>query len=133
MRDAVRSYRDLQVWQRAMTLVVHCYRHTELFPRSELYGLTGQLRRAAVSIPSNIAEGHERQSPKEFLHHLSIASGSLAELETQIELAMRLNDLVTDDAESLLLECTEVGRMLGGLRKAVRARINAKREDTNGP
>jgi len=78
----VRSYRDLIVWQKAMDLVVQCYNLTKNFPNSELYGLTSQLRRAAVSIPSNIAEGHGRSSTKAYVNHLMIAHGSLMELET---------------------------------------------------
>ena len=78
----IKSYRDLRVWQAGMDLVVRVYRLTQGFPTHELYGLTSQMRRAAVSIPSNIAEGHTRESSKEYLHHLSIAQGSLAELET---------------------------------------------------
>lgn len=85
------GYRSLKVWQKAMDLVILCYKRTERFPRNEQYGLTSQLQRAAVSIPANIAEGHERRHPKEYIQHLSIASGSLAELETHILIANRLN------------------------------------------
>ena len=89
----VKSYQDLETWQQAMSLVVEVYRVTKLFPKEELFGLTSQLRRAAVSIPSNIAEGQGRTSTKEFLHHLSIAYGSLCEAETQILIAKKLDYL----------------------------------------
>ncbi len=78
----VKSYRDLRVWQAAMNLVEQVYRLTRAFPKQETYGLSSQMQRAAVSIPSNIAEGHTREHLKEYLHHLSIAQASLAELET---------------------------------------------------
>jgi len=87
----VRSYQDLEVWQKAMDLVVMCYQATKNFPKSEVYGLASQLQRAAVSIPANIAEGRERKYSKEFVQHLSIAYSSLAELETHIQIAQRLD------------------------------------------
>ena len=87
------SFRDLQVWQRGMQIVESVYRVSGCFPKTEIYGLTSQVHRAAVSVPSNIAEGHARSSTKEYLHHVSFAEGSLAELETQLEVAARLNYL----------------------------------------
>src|SRR6187401_1440650 len=87
---AVRNYRELKVWQHSIELSASIYQLTSGFPKEELYGLTSQMRRAAVSIPSNIAEGHSRESTKEYLHHLSFALGSLAELETQLVIAERL-------------------------------------------
>jgi len=84
---SVQSYRDLQVWQKSMDLVTECYRATQQFPKTEIYGLTSQLQRAAVSVPANIAEGQGRQHTKEFIQHLSIAYGSLAELETHLQIA----------------------------------------------
>lgn len=92
--NRVQSYRDLRVWQVSMDLVELIYEQTAALPDEERYGLSSQMRRAAVSIPSNIAEGHTRTSSKEFLHYLSIAQASLAELETQLEIAVRLNDLL---------------------------------------
>ena len=86
----VKSFRDLRVWQRAMDLVEMIYKVSVDFPRSETYGLTSQIRRAAISVPSNIAEGHSRKHTKEYLRFLSVAQGSLAELQTQIEIASRL-------------------------------------------
>jgi four helix bundle protein len=102
-----------------MELVEAVYRVSAVFPKSELYGLTGQLRRAAVSIPSNIAEGHTRASSKEFLKHLSIAQGSLAELETQLEIAARLKMLGAAESSAILAQATVLGKQLRALRGAI--------------
>ena len=99
---AVKHYRELIVWQKSMDLVTQVYRLTRLFPREELYGLTNQIRRAAVSIPSNIAEGQARQSTAEFRNFLSIAQGSLAELETQILIAVNLNYLELTQIDAVM-------------------------------
>jgi four helix bundle protein len=112
----IRSYQDLDVWQKAMDLVEDCYRLTREFPDSEVYGLSSQLQRSAVSIPANIAEGRERGHTKEFLHHLSIAYGSLAEVETHILIARRLNYVSEESAKQLMDRIAEIGRMLNGLR-----------------
>ena len=109
------SYRDLIAWRKGMTLVTEIYRATRMFPRDELYGLTSQLRRAAISIPSNIAEGQARYSRREFHHFLSNARGSLAEVETQIMLANALRYLQSDEMKKLLAETAELGRILNGL------------------
>jgi four helix bundle protein len=113
-RMMVNSFRDLLVWQKAMSLVERVYVVTERFPRAEQYGLTAQLRRAAVSIPSNIAEGHARRTGY-FLNHLNMAIGSEAELQTQLELAYRLKLTGEANVEPLLEYAAEVGRMLHGL------------------
>ncbi|HLZ41682.1 MAG TPA: four helix bundle protein [Candidatus Sulfotelmatobacter sp.] len=115
------SYRDLVAWRKAMILVVQVYRATRTFPKDELYGLTSQLRRAAVSVPSNIAEGQARYSRREFHHFLSNARGSLAEVETQIMLAADLTYLPPKDAETLLLKSAELGRILNGLIASTRS------------
>ncbi len=113
------KYRDLLVWQKAMDLVENVYLATASFPKEEMFGLTSQLRRAAVSVPSNIAEGHGRQSDRDFQRFLRIAQGSLRELETQLLLAQRLK-YVDQPASSTLLESTEeLGRLLNGLLKAI--------------
>jgi four helix bundle protein len=112
----IRSYQDLEVWQKAMDLVEDCYRLTREFPDNEVYGLSSQLQRSAVSIPANIAEGRERGRTKEFLHHLSIAYGSLAELETHILIARRLNYVNEENLRQLMDRIAEIGRMLNGLR-----------------
>jgi four helix bundle protein len=114
------SYRKLDVWQKAMDLLVECYRTSKEFPREELYGLTSQLQRAAVSVPANIAEGQGREHRKEFLHHLSIAHGSVAELETHLQIAERLGYLNSGEVQSLLTRSEEIGRMINGLRKSLR-------------
>ncbi len=110
-----RHYKDLVVWQRAMDLVVEVYKSTERFPKRETYSLTDQIRRCAVSVPSNIAEGQAHYSKREFLHFLRHASGSLAELETQVLLAQRLEYLLAPQAEDLLNRIAEVGRIMNGL------------------
>jgi four helix bundle protein len=112
----INNYRDLIVWRKAMDLAAEVHLLSKGFPRDELYGLTSQVRRAAVSIPSNIAEGQARQSTAEFLNFLSIAQGSLAEVDTQILLAQRfqyVSDETTAKAASLIIE---VSKMLFSLR-----------------
>lgn len=111
----VKSYQDLKVWQKAMDLVFSVYKLSKSFPKDETYGLTSQIRRASVSVPSNIAEGWGRGSTKSYLQFLRIGRGSLTELETQLIIAHQLDYLSIkehDDLESLL---KEVGRMLNGL------------------
>src|SRR5258708_18447069 len=110
-----RSYKDLVAWQRAMELVTATYLSTKNFPMEERFGLMSQLRRAAVSIPSNIAEGQGRLSEKEFRHFLGQARGSLMELETQLQVAENLGYLQKEEAAVLLQSCGEVGRLLNGL------------------
>lgn len=103
-----------------MHLVTEIYRATRRFPREELYGLTSQLRRAAVSVPSNIAEGQARLSPREFHHFLTQARGSLAELETQLQLAHELGYLEMREAKNLLEGAAELGRILNGLIASIK-------------
>jgi len=115
------SYRDLDVWHRAVDLAVMVYRLTKQYPKHELYGLVSQMRRCAASVPANIAEGRGRRSDAEFCRFLYVASGSIAELETFLELSTRLG---YGDAEGLARTCmatAEVGRMLYGLISTVRA------------
>lgn len=119
--SSVRSYRDLIVWQKAMTLAAAVYRSTESFPKSELYGLTAQLRRAAVSVPSNIAEGQGRVSTGEFRQFLGHARGSLLEVETQVLLAQTLGYLGCELGGDLLRQSAEVGRGLNGLMTSLPA------------
>jgi len=115
------SYRDLIAWRKAMDLVTDIYRVTRSFPRDELYGLTNQLRRAAVSVPSNIAEGQARFSPKEFHHFLSHARGSLVEIETQLTIAQNLDYLSPDLAQPVLDKAAELGRVLNGLIASIKS------------
>lgn len=117
---AVQSYGQLIAWQKAMELVKRIYELTKDFPREEIYGLTGQIRRAAVSIPSNIAEGQGRDSTKEFLHHLSIAYGSLMETETQILIAVNLDYLKANESNSILEKTAEAGRLINGLSRSLK-------------
>lgn len=121
---SIRSFRDLRVWQDSMDLVVEIYRTTSRFPKEERYSLVDQLRRAAVSVPSNIAEGHGRSRTGDYLRHLSIAVGSLHELETQVEIAMRLEYISDEVQKKLLGTCGGIGRMLGALIRALRHRLS---------
>jgi four helix bundle protein len=114
---SMNGHRDLVVWQKAMGLVREVYRATRTFPSDEMYGLTGQIRRAAVSIPSNLAEGHGRNSRREFRQFIGQARGSLTELETQLEIARDLGHLARAQAAELLSRASEVGRMINGLRQ----------------
>lgn len=116
----INSYKDLIVWQKGMDLAVMVYKVTANFPKNELYSLTSQMRRAATSIVSNIAEGKGRDSKPEYLHFLAISEGSLCELETQILLSVRLNYLGETDSKTLLELCDEIGRMLTTLRSKLK-------------
>lgn len=113
-------YKDLTVWQKSMDLVVEVYRLTKNLPKEELYGLTNQLRRAAVSIPSNIAEGNGRASTGDYVRFLIIARGSIAEVETQLLICVRLNYFVEEDIKTALGLCDETGRMLTSIVKKLR-------------
>jgi four helix bundle protein len=119
----VNSYRDLLAWQLAMQLTEHVYRVTSTFPNKETYALANQLQRAAVSVPSNIAEGHARSSTKDYLRFISIAMGSLAELETQLELSARLDYIDQPKLGELLAIADEPGRMPQGLRKSLQSKL----------
>lgn len=111
----VKSYKDLIIWQRSMDLVEIIYRITEDFPSNESFGILSQMRRAAISIPSNIAEGYGRQSTGSYSQFLSIARGSLFELETQIEICIRLKYLQKIESEKLLAELVEISKMISSL------------------
>jgi len=113
--QASKSYRDLVVWRKSIDLAKHIYLATECFPKSEIYGLVNQLRRASVSVPSNIAEGQARRSPAEFVHFLHISVGSLAEIDTQLIIAEELGYLPPTTATELSLEIVEIRKMLFGL------------------
>ncbi|HTK76258.1 MAG TPA: four helix bundle protein [Gemmataceae bacterium] len=117
---SVQSYRDLIAWQKAMDLVVDVYRGTESSPSREQFGLTNQARRAAVSVPSNVAEGQGRGSTNEYIHFLRVARGSAQELETQLILAQRLNYLAAPAADDLIARTSEVCRIISGLINALR-------------
>lgn len=112
IHSKITGFKDLIVWQKSMLLVTEIYKPTDHFPKSEIYGLTSQMRRSAVSIPSNIAEGRKRGTRKEFRQFLMIASGSSGELETQLEIAKRLNLAPSEMYKSIESLLTEVKKML---------------------
>lgn len=120
----VRSFKDLDAWRRAMQLAREVHSFTKYFPKEELYGMVSQMRRAAVSIPSNIAEGHARGSTKEYLNFVSIAKGSCAELETQIYLSEDFGYLEKNDSKQLLAVLFDVSRMLAGLHASLKAKVD---------
>jgi four helix bundle protein len=120
MANAVRSYKDLVAWQKSMDLVTAVYRASQGFPKEEIFGLASQVRGSAVSVPSNIAEGHARTSRKEFQYFLSNARGSLAELETQLTIAHQLEYIDETVINQLLDRLGEVGRILNGLLTALK-------------
>ncbi|MCP9494170.1 MAG: four helix bundle protein [Pyrinomonadaceae bacterium MAG19_C2-C3] len=122
----MRNYSDLIAWQKAMDLVEMIYKATRLFPKEELYGLTSQLRRAAVSVPSNIAEGQGRNSINDFRRFLAIAHGSLREAETQVRIAQRLDYLSEAQAEILMSLAGEVGRLINGLGNSLEEKSRQK-------
>ncbi|AFZ55397.1 four helix bundle protein [Cyanobacterium aponinum] len=111
----LKSYRDLTVWQKSMDLVVICYQLTSQFPKTEIYGLSSQIQRAAVSIPANIAEGKGRNHLGDYIRHLSMANGSLKELETHLMIIGRLGYLKEQELKVTLNKCEEIGRMLHSL------------------
>jgi four helix bundle protein len=126
----VQSYKDLVVWQKAMDLVEMVYRQTRTFPKEELYGLSSQLRRAVVSIPSNIAEGQGRAGPVEFSRFLNIAYGSLLEVETQLLIAKRLQYVNETELNSVLELVSRVGQLINGLLRSLK---NTPRSTDHGP
>ena len=126
-RPIVRSYRDLIVWQRGVELAVETYRLTDRLPLPERFGLQAQARRAAVSVPANIAEGVGRSTTREYLRSLTIANGSLKELETLLTLGLALQFYGTEDARESLRLAEEVGKLLGGIIRALRKRQNRTR------
>lgn len=123
--NAIRSYRDLSVWQKSVDLVVECYQVTDSFPKSEIYGLVSQIRRSATAVPANIAEGHGRDHLGDYIRHLSIAKGSLTELETHLIVSARLTYISPESLHELLSKTAEIGRMLEGLSRSLRQRQQA--------
>jgi four helix bundle protein len=133
MTVSLKSYRDLLVWQKAIDLVVISYKATAGFPESETYGLISQIRRAATSIPANNAEGYGRGNRKEYLQFLSIAQGSLKELETRFLVSEKLTYLTAAQTLLLLNQTDELGRMLGGLIRKLKASSSASTPYTQPP
>ena len=121
----IRSYRDLLIWQKGMALAKQIYAMTRAFPGDERYGLTAQMRRAVVSVPSNIAEGQARHGRRGFVQFLSHAEGSLAELDTQLTLAVELGYCHPSDAGESLATVTELQKMMASLRGKLTARLAA--------
>src|SRR5512145_1467781 len=120
--NKIRTHKDLVVWQKAVDLVVEIYNMTKSFPKEEVYGLVSQMRRAAVSIPANIAEGAARQTKKEFMQFIHIAKGSLAELDTHLIIAARLMYIKESGTEAIRLKMDEIRRMLSGLLQHCKTR-----------
>jgi len=120
-RKSGRYHKELEVWKRSMELVEEIYKLSSKFPKEEIYCLTTQLRRAVISVPTNIAEGAARRSKREFLQFLSISLGSLAELETELEIARRLNYVSTGDSMSLQEEISTIRKMILGLMRKVKS------------
>ena len=120
---SISSFRDLRVWQLGMELAEKVYLLTSDFPKSETYGLSSQMRRSAISIPSNIAEGQGRDSTKEFLHSLAISFGSLCELETQLILANRFNYISQEDLQTVFSILTATSKTARGLRKSLKLKL----------
>jgi four helix bundle protein len=119
MEKNIRSFRDLNIWQKGIDLVKDIYKETQNFQREELYGLTKQIRRAAISIPSNIAEGHIRQHRAEFKQFLSVVLGSLAELETQVVISKELHYMSPEISQNLIDQMSSLGKMIRGLIKKI--------------
>ena len=117
--NMVRTHRDLDVWKKSIDLVTLIYKYTAEYPKDEVYGLTSQIRRCAVSIPSNIAEGSARTTKKDFSYFLAIALGSVAELETQLIISRNLNFLSEAVLDELISELISIRRMTLGLRKSI--------------
>ena len=123
MQNKPQSYKDLNVWQKGIELAKLIYTVTAQFPTEEKFGIVSQMRRAAVSIPANVAEGHCRRETKPFRHHVSIAIGSHGELETYFELALRLGFLSAEDRVRVVKLSDSVGRLLNGLHRSLKAKI----------
>jgi four helix bundle protein len=130
---AIKSYRDLEVWQRSRKLVGRVYRLTATFPKDEIFGLSSQLRRAAVSIPSNIAEGKSRRATREYIRFLDIAYGSVAEVETQLFIACDLGYTSEKKLELLFKEYSEIGRMTNGLISSLEKKSSKPRSRIPNP
>ena len=119
----IRNYRDLIVWQKAIEFVKNCYELSEMFPAREMYGLSQQVRKAAVSVPSNIAEGNGRESVKDYIYFLNISRGSLKEAETQLIIAETLGFINTSQLEGILQKAGEIGFMLNNLIRSLKKHL----------
>ena len=120
---SVKHYKELIVWQKSIDLVIMVYKIVKLLPKEELYSLSDQMRRAVISIPSNIAEGQQRNTTKDFLRFLSIAKGSLGELETQLIICEKLGYLTTEQTQPIVAQCTEISKMLNALISKIQNQV----------
>lgn len=121
--EGFKSYRDLRIWQDAMTLAVSCYQLTCLFPKDEMYGMTSQIRRSAASIAANIAEGHGRENTGSFVQFLRIAQGSLKELETHLILSERVGLAASAAMQEVLAQCDTLGRQVRALIRSLQRKM----------
>ena len=122
-----RAHKKLDVWRESVDLATNIYKITENFPKAEIYGLTAQIRRAVISISSNVTEGAARHSPKEFYHFLTIAGGSLSELDTQIEIAFNLNFITTEIKQDVDKKIESISAKLAGLINNIKKKVNSKK------
>lgn len=120
------GFRDLEVWNLAMNLAQQSYELTKSFPKDELFGMVSQIRRSAVSVPANIAEGYGRYATRDYLRFLSVAQGSLAELETHLELAVRVGLVAIGPSKDLLATASRVGQMLIALRRSLKRKLGSE-------
>jgi len=127
---AIKSYRDLRVWQKAMDLVLESYGIVTHLPKNEFYGLATQIQRAAVSIPANIAQGHGREHLGDYVHHLFCANGSLMELETHFLIARKLSSITEAQLEPILRSTAELGHVLAGLMSKLKGRCDSRIQAT---
>ena len=126
MGQGIQSFKDLLVWQKALTLSVLCYELTKAFPKDEMYGMTAQIRRASVSVPANIAEGHGREHTRSFIQFLRVAQGSLKELETHLMLAEQVNLAPAAALAPAYAVTDEIGRMLRALIRALKEKLGSE-------
>lgn len=124
--EKIDSFKDLLVWQKSLLLLKHVYKVTRNFPKEEMWGLTSQIKRSAISVGSNIAEGSSKRSTREFIRFLNISYGSLAELEAQLIMAYELEFLPQKDLTLLTERCTEIGKMLNGLIRSLTNKLNSE-------
>ena len=126
--DKVESFRDLVVWQKAIDLSQRIYIITQRFPKEEMFGITSQIRKAVVSIASNIAEGHGRNTTGEYIHFVGISKGSFCELETQLTISRRIGFLTEETLNDLMNDCAHIGRLLNGLIHSLQNKKRGSRD-----
>jgi four helix bundle protein len=119
------DFRELIIWQKAMDMIVDIYKISAKFPSEERYGLTSQIRRAVISVPSNIAEGFGRKTTSDFIHFLHISRGSLYEFQTQLEVSLRLSFISKNEADELLVKAKEIEKMINSLILSLKKRIKS--------